>query len=341
MPEVDFDVEVVRGELSEARADQILEFWSRAGALEGDAARERLAEVVCVLVNGAGEVAGVNSVYAAEVPVIGDRRFWIHRSFLPGNASSAQAAMVSAAFTALEAEFEPGGDGPIGICLLVSDPAEQGPEAISPETELLLAGYLEDGTQVRIRYFWDAIIGPGVPSSPTQSESREQEYPLEERYRVEGFGEPGGPSPDDVIAFWERLGVVNSAEAQRRVHEVLLVALDETDGLVGVCSAYMSRHAQLRVDLWHYRTFVVPAHRGSNVAMVMALEARDLLEQRFVSGEDTRAPGIVYEIENDEIKLHFNRARLLPPDFTFVGTNGSGDHIRVHYFPGARVPVSS
>jgi hypothetical protein len=342
MVETDFSgtIEVVRGELSEARADQIIDFWARAGALEGAAARERLDEVVCVLTEDAGEIAGVNSAYSAEVPVVGKRRFWIYRSFVPGGSPSGQQAMINAAFTALESEFEPSGDGPLGICLLVTDPTEKGPEAIWPETELMFAGYLGNGAQVRIRYFWDAVIGPGAPGSPTQSESRGHEYPLEERYRVEKFGEAGETSPEDVIALWDRYGVVRPAEAQRRVHEVLLVAIDEADGLVGVCSAYLSRHPQLRVDLWHYRTFVVPAHRESNVAMVMALEARDLLEQRFLSGEDTRASGIVYEIENDEIKLHFNRARLLPPDFTFVGVNGSGDHVRVHYFPGARIAVT-
>jgi hypothetical protein len=28
----------------------------------------------------------------------------------------------------------------------------------------------------------------------------------------------------------------------------------------------------------------------------------------------------------------------MPTDFTFIGENDRGDHVRVHYFPGAEAP---
>ncbi len=34
-------------------------------------------------------------------------------------------------------------------------------------------------------------------------------------------------------------------------------------------------------------------------------------------------------------------ALWLPADFTFIGENAKGDHVRVHYFPGAHVPAGA
>jgi hypothetical protein len=331
----DGSIEVVRGQLSDARAEQVFRFWSREEALEEDAARERLPEVVCLLIDEAGQIAGVNSVYAAEVPLVGARRFWIYRNLLVPEASSAEAPMLNAAFTALEDEFESDRSGPIGICRLVADPTERRPEAIWPETKLMYAGNLDDGRQVRIRYFWDAIIGPGLPSSPSLDESRAHEYALEDRYRLELLGETDAATHADVIALWERETALPAAEVARRVHEVLLVAIEEREGVVGVSSAFLARNPQLRMDLWNYRAFVAASHRNSNLAVRLAVEGRELLERRFVSGEDTRAPGIIYEVENEGLKKYFNRALWIPADVTFIGENERGDHVRIRYFPGA------
>jgi hypothetical protein len=331
-------IEVVRGQLSGERADQVLRFWSREGVLEGSAAEERLAQVACTLIDDTGEIAGVNSVFAADVPLIGGRRFWIYRSFLVPSASGAEVEMTNAAFTALEREFESNRSGPIGLCLLVPDPTEHGPEAIWPETQLMYAGYLEDGTQVRVRYFPDAAIGPGVPDSPTRSESQQRGAPIEQRYRLGVFDETDAVGYDDVLALWEREGVVSHAEAERRVHEVFLVAIDEAEGVVGLSSLYLVRNRQLRMDLWSYRIFVAHAHRAGNLALRLAVEGRDLLEQRFVSGEDKRAAGIVYEVEHEGLSRHFNRALWPRAEVTFIGESDSGNHVRVRYFRGALAP---
>ena len=76
----------------------------------------------------------------------------------------------------------------------------------------------------------------------------------------------------------------------------------------------------------------------STLAGSLAVHGREVLEERFVKGEDTRAGGIIYEVENPGLKSYFNKALWLPTDFTFIGENERGDHVRVHYFPGATVP---
>ncbi|HYU15808.1 MAG TPA: hypothetical protein VEL05_07050, partial [Candidatus Acidoferrum sp.] len=282
-----------------------------------------------------------NSVYPQELPLVGGRPFWIYRSILVTDSDEQWSRMFNAAFEVLTEEFEETGAGPAGVCVVVADRAEMGrrPEVVWPDTDLMFAGYLDNDRQVRIRYFWGAAIAPGLPNSPSIDETRGHLYPLEDRYRIQPLTETGEISADDVLRLWARAGAVPLAEAQRRVHEVQLVASERDEGVVGVSSVYLQRNAQLRMDLWYYRTYVASAHRHSNLAAQLIFGNRDLVEERFVSGEDTRAAGIVFELENEGLKKYFNKALWLPADFTFIGENQRGDHVRVHFFPGARAPV--
>jgi hypothetical protein len=333
-------IEPVRGAITDERAGAILDFWSKHDALPEAEAQGRLPEVLCVLRDEGSEIAGVNSAFQADLGLVGGRSFWIYRSYLLPEAADADPAMINAAFDALEAEFDPRGDGPIGLCVVLADPAEiaRRRDAVWPETELMYAGYLRDGRQVRIRYFDGAAIGPALPNSPSLSETRATEYTLGDRYRILPFDQADAVAAEDVIAFWEREGAVGGEEANRRVHEVHLIVTERDQEVVGVSSAYLQRNPQLRMDLWYYRAYVGREHRMSDLAGLLAIQGRDLLKGRFSRGEDTRAAGIVYEVENDGLKRYFNLALWLPTEFTFIGENQRGDHVRVHYFPGAQVP---
>jgi hypothetical protein len=274
------------------------------------------------------------------LPLIGGRHFWVYDADASPDSPDGD-ALFNATFDQLEARYQSDRSGPIGLCVPVSDPElmRRLPEAVWPETELMYAGTSEDGVQLRIRYFDEAAIGPPLPNSPTLAETREDTHPLEERYRIVPLTESGEATPDDVLALWARESAVPELEASRRVHEVHLVAIERSAGLAGVSSAYLQRNAQLRLDLWYYRAFVAMAHRRSSLAVQLALHGRDLLEDRFTSGEDTRAAGVIYEVENEGLKRYFNKALWLPTDFTFIGENERGDHVRVHYFPGAQAPI--
>ena len=298
----------------------------------------RLSEVVCVALGPAGEIAGVNSVFSERVPLLGGRLFWIYRCALADEA--VEAPLLRSAFEALEAEFAETAAGPIGLCMVETDrdTIRSRPQAILPETEMFLAGYTDGGDQVRVRYFEDAPIGPGLPESPTLAQTRALEYPLEDRYRLEPFDQ-ADVTPDDVLDLWRREAVLPEAEAAKRVHEVHLVAIERDEGVVGISSAYLKRNQQLRTDLWYYRAYVSKDHRMSSLAVLLAVRGRELLEDRFISGEDTRGQGIAYEVENEGLKQYFNRALWLPTDFTFIGENDRGDHVRVHWFPEAQVPA--
>jgi hypothetical protein len=317
-----------------------MDFLSRHGHLDQDAARRWLSELVCVA-RDHGRVIGVGAARPATLGLIGGRPFWIHQCILAPGSGVRWDEMFNAAFDLLAIEYE-GGELPyVGVCVLVDDLEliKNRSDAVWPETGLMFAGYLDDGRQVRLRYFWGAPISPGLPNSPSLEETRGERYPLEDRYEILAF-EGGRITAEQVIELWMREGAMATLDdAKQRVREVTLVAAERDGELAGVSTLYLQRNEQLRMNVWHYRTYVAASHRLSNIAAQLIFMNRDLAEQRFVRGEDARASGILFELENPGMREYFNKALWLPADFTFIGENELGAHVRVHYFPGATVPA--
>jgi hypothetical protein len=158
--------------------------------------------------------------------------------------------------------------------------------------------------------------------------------PLAAGYRVVPFA----GDVDAALGLWAREGVMDAEEAARRVHEVVCVGLGPADELVALSTAYLRRSRQLGMTLWYSRVFVAADHRMANLAFRLALEVRDHFRERWVSGEDTRAAGMMFEVHNRALRGHLVNATWRS-DYTFVGTTREGDHMRVHYFPGAQAPL--
>jgi hypothetical protein len=338
MSEAGFEgtVEVVRGRLSDERGEQILRFWSDRGALDEARGRERLPQVLCVALDESGEVAGVNSAFEQAIPALGGRRFWVYRSALAPEAAAADPEMINAAFSALEAEFDPAGDGAIGLCLALDDSGGELPEVFRPDTSLTFAGFTQDDRQLWVRYLHDAQVEPGFPNAPSIDVTSETDYSLPAGYRV-GTAEEVGVTPDDVLALWTREQAMPTEEAERRVTELLNAVVAPNEGLVGLSTAFVAWSPHLRMNLWFFRIYVAEAHRASNVGTQLNFANRDVLQARYLSGEDTRAVGAAFELENQAMRKYFNRAIWQPADYMYIGDNPRGEPIRVHYFPGARV----
>jgi hypothetical protein len=332
-------VSVVTGRPDASRTEAILAFLSQSAELNEEAAQRWLEETVAVALDGE-EITGLAAVRPASISLISDRRFWVYRSVLAEDSDALWSRLFTEAFESLAGDLAETPGTPLGLCVLVDDPdqMERRPEAVWPDDELMFAGWLDDGRQLRLRYFWGAAIAPGLAESPPLDATAEGEYPLEERYRIEPLGET--VTADDVLAFWAGEGAVpDPEEARRRVHEVRLVGVEQEQGLAGVSTLYLRRNPQLRMDLWHHRLFIGRAHRHSNLATQLFVRSRVLMDELFISGEDTRAQGMIIEVENPGLKLYFNKALWLPANFTFIGESEIGAHVRVHYFPGARVPL--
>jgi hypothetical protein len=122
------------------------------------------------------------------------------------------------------------------------------------------------------------------------------------------------------------------------VREVQLVAV--ADGApVGVCTAFPHLDDALRLPLWHLRAFVARDHRRGEIGLRLLIAGRDHLRARHAAGVDRRGVGVLLQVQNPWLKQAFTEARWPRTDFTFVGLDARGDHRRVHYFPGADVPV--
>lgn len=154
-------IEVVRNQLTDARTEQILQYWTERNLLAGQAAQARLPEVVCVLLDG-DDLVGINSVYDEAVPLIGGRRFYVYRRSLDPEplAQGHDVTLFNQAFDVLDAEHEKG-VGPVGLAVVIDDVEmmRARPEAVWADTQLMYAGYLQGDRQLRIRYFTDADIG--------------------------------------------------------------------------------------------------------------------------------------------------------------------------------------
>jgi hypothetical protein len=172
---------------------------------------------------------------------------------------------------------------------------------------------------------------------------------LDDRYRVLAFADADEVDEQAAINFWLRQGAMSPEVASERIAQLACVAVDRDAGLVGVSTAYLARSEQLRTQMWHYRVFVGADHRAENISRHLLVQTTLGLQGRFVTGEDTRAPGMVMEIENEGVKRRWNFGVWHDPavtewdgrtwPWTFIGENRRGDHVRVHWFPGAEVPL--
>ena len=331
-------IQLVRGELGRAQADELLGFWAQRGALPPGEARRRLSEVVCVLRQD-GAVVGVSSVFAAALPLIGGRRFWVYRSLLDRRAAEQSAAMIQATFEALASAFDGSTAAPLGLCVLLAGEEDRRrfPLVQPADAPLFYAGYLDDGRQVRLAYFEGADIS--MPPGSGAARFPQPETLPAPGYTISHFAEQDLVSGAEVVEFWQREGALRSvAEAQRRVSEILLVATHRGGGLAGVSTTYLQGNPQLRADLWHTRVFIAERHRRSHLALALAIGARDGLAERFASGADRRAIGVLFDVESTALKHAGCQAVWPLVGSTFIGLGPDGSHVRVNYFPGARTP---
>ena len=148
------------------------------------------------------------------------------------------------------------------------------------------------------------------------------------------------PGPSDVVRLWTREGALSEAKARERVGDVVLAAIDREDGVVGVSTAWLQDNPHLGMRLWNYRTFVARAHRQGDIAFLLLHATRDELSARFTSGSDSRASGMIMEVQNEVLKRTRDQGVWATSRFAFVGEDERGAHHRVFYFPGAEAPAT-
>ena len=321
-------IEVVRDEIGDELADELVDFWVDRGALHAEAiARERVGAVVCVLRGPRGEIEAVSSPYPQRVEALGGRLLWVYRSFAPSPAARAAfEPMLDAAAKSLEGDYAGGDSSPWGLCVIGGEPpAGVDPEAVHwPRSGLMLAGFTARGEQIRVRYFED-------PTKPSP------DYPLTRGYEITPRAEAEGLEPARIADLWLAEDALSPAEAGRRVQEVCMVGRGPEGELAGVSTAYLAYNERLRSPMWHVRVFSGSRHRKSRLGTHLNIRTREHLIDRYRSGADRRAPGIVLEIEELMFERQFPWAVWPINHFTFIGVNPNGAHVRVYWFEGARL----
>lgn len=159
---------------------------------------------------------------------------------------------------------------------------------------------------------------------------------LEGRYEIAPLA-ASDVGEKDLIAMWTREAGLSRERAEERVAEVSHVAVDEEDGLVGVCTVFVKDDAQLGLPLWNYRTFITRPHRNADLARTLLYHVMHRLRSRWESGEDRSARGMLIEAESRVLRQSQNFAVWETTRFIYIGTNAGGAQRRVLYFPGAEV----
>ena len=178
----------------------------------------------------------------------------------------------------------------------------------------------------------DHATAAGPPAVPSPEGRR-----LPDRYR---FVRPAecGLSPERIAQLWIDEGALSAEKARARVGDVVLLALDG-EQVAGVSTAWLQDNPRLRMPLWNYRTFVARAHREGDIAFLLLHATRDDLAARYADGSDTRACGMIMEVQNELLKRHRNQGVWATSRFAFIGEDERGAHHRVFYFPGAPAPA--
>jgi len=143
----------------------------------------------------------------------------------------------------------------------------------------------------------------------------------------------------EIMAFWLRTGALSTQEeAEKRVDQVIFLARTTVEQqIVAVSSVYLQVNLQLGYPCYYFRCFVEESHRRAALAFHLLLAAREALNARFTSGENTQAIGMVIEVQNEALRQFRTEAVWPRSGFVYIGRNGRGDPVRVSYFDGARI----
>ena len=170
-PGKDYSFENVWLEKSDSLRHQIRKFWIDNGALtEERATDERVGQVLFVIRNAAGEIAGVNSAFRAYVPRLGDY-FYHHRTFIAESLrrhSIAKDLLLESrdfleTYNALQTA-----ERCLGMYIEVeAESLKYGSvtvkRAIWQESQFVFIGRSPNGAHLRVYYFPGALIEPLTP----------------------------------------------------------------------------------------------------------------------------------------------------------------------------------
>ena len=156
--------------------------------------------------------------------------------------------------------------------------------------------------------------------------------------------DPPQATKDRVVDFWNANGALpaNVAKAgQDRAKQLVIVAETDDGEIAAVSTAFAAVIPQLGFPCFHYRTFVADEHRKLWVLSLDLFQASYLvLNERFQNKQNPEVLGVYMELQNEGLNRQFKYAvwEVDGMNVVYIGKSQQGQHRRVWYFDGAKVP---
>lgn len=141
---------------------------------------------------------------------------------------------------------------------------------------------------------------------------------------------------EDARALWiEQGAITDEAAIKERLPQLCVLARDADDKLLAITTAYEQANRQLNNYFYAMRMFVGEDARRMQIGFHLLHKLIATLESRFVTGQQTRCIGVLFELENQAVQKARPQAVWPTTGFVYIGNNANGDHIRVRYFKDA------
>ena len=141
----------------------------------------------------------------------------------------------------------------------------------------------------------------------------------------------------ELVRFWtENKAIGREEDAAKRARQVVCIARDEQDKLVGVSTAHPRIVPRLRQPMYYYRNFIAESARGQQLAPVFLERSKQALQEYNLGLSKPLCLGIIIELENKALAAHRNEAQW-KEGFTFIGYSPKGLTLRVWYFEGVKL----
>ncbi|WP_425392996.1 hypothetical protein [Ekhidna sp.] len=140
----------------------------------------------------------------------------------------------------------------------------------------------------------------------------------------------------EIIDFWNQYKAIPPSEdISKRAKQVVIVARNEKDTIIGVTTSYKQHHAPLKNNLFVFRGMIAPDFRVPGLFIKMTKETIQVLEYYSKSTDEKDRPiGLIAEMENPRLKRV--GSTKTPSGMTLIGFSKKDNPIYVYYFKGAR-----
>ena len=153
---------------------------------------------------------------------------------------------------------------------------------------------------------------------------------------VDVFGRTTSEDRRRIIALWRRNGILPAGAApERRARQVVLMALNTDEEVVGVNTVYRGRLGPGGKDYFFYRMFIQPGDRVPGMMRFLTQQAFEVLRLAPVVNKPA---GVVFNTENPKLMRAGMYAMLQRGGWTWLGRDARGQDLWRREFAEGPVP---